>query len=71
MAMSTMFTDSKVGQFMGSLFAFVPIILFMKLIQQDGNAKYLVYLLYVFPTTPALAILINILTAEIPEEIRV
>lgn len=69
MAMSTLFTDSKVGQNVGSLFAYVQIMLFLATVQNDGNVKYLVYLLYLFPSTPALIICIRVLTAKLPEEL--
>jgi phosphoglycerol transferase MdoB-like AlkP superfamily enzyme len=70
MALSTFFYDTKVAQNMVQMALFIPLILFVAVVNQRTNTKYLTYLTFVTPIGPAGSI-IGIITSNkllTPEE---
>jgi ATP-binding cassette subfamily A (ABC1) protein 3 len=61
MALSTLFSDTKVGQNMSQMAIFLPLILFLAVSNQNGSVKYLTYFTFLTPIGAASAI-IGILT---------
>ena len=62
MALSTLFYDTKVGQNMSQLAIFIPLILFVAVVNKTGFAGSFLYLTMLTPIGPASA-LIGIITA--------
>ena len=63
MALSTLFSDTKVGQNMSQLAIFLPLILFLSVCNQSGAVKYITYFTFLTPIGAASAI-IGILTSN-------
>ena len=61
MALSTLFDDTKVAQNMSQMAIFIPLILFVAVVNQSGNSKYSTYVTFLTPIGPA-GSLIGILT---------
>ena len=59
MAISTMFTDSKVGNQVGGLLMVVPILIFIQISALD-NAPPLIYLFSFLPVVPTCSILVQL-----------
>ena len=57
MTLSTLFQDSKIANSIGGLIVFIPILLFLQLVQSDSDNKYLIYLLFWLPVVPTCSLL--------------
>ena len=62
MTLSTLFQDSKIANSIGGLIVFIPILLFLQLVQSDSDNKYLIYLLFWLPVVPTCSLLAKLST---------
>jgi hypothetical protein len=60
MAVSTFFSDPKIGQTMAQIVQVVPLILILMVLQVDSTTKWLVYPLFIFPITPSVCLLMKL-----------
>ena len=56
MALSTFFADSKLANQIGGLLLLIPELIFVWFAAQTNNSKYVMYVFYWLPVTPACAI---------------
>ena len=58
MALSTMFTDGKIANNIGSLFLIFPIVIFVNFLAMNDNSKYWLYALNWIPVIPGCSLLV-------------
>jgi len=58
MALSTMFTDGKIANNIGSLLLIFPIVIFVNFLAMNDNSKYWLYALNWIPVIPGCSLLV-------------
>jgi ABC-type Na+ efflux pump permease subunit len=66
MALSTLFSDSKVANYVGSLLMIFPIMIFLQFIQMEGNYRLYLYCFFFIPVIPACSLFAKLSTKPIP-----
>lgn len=71
MALSTIFSDSRMAQNASSILLFVPLIFVLAALQNDSTYKWLIYPLFLMPVTPPIVLLMKMSSIEAYESLQI